>query len=78
MSGITAELCGGPMDGQWITLNGEPEMFEVPEIIRPEIGRLCEGPNKIITHVYRRRRDNGVPVRLPGGLYPYDWQQPQD
>jgi hypothetical protein len=78
MSGITAELFGGPMDGQWITLNGEPEMFEVPVKTMPEIGRLCSEPTKIITHVYRRRRDNGIAVRLPGGLYPYDWQQPQD
>jgi hypothetical protein len=59
-----AEFVGGPIDGQQRILAGEPETWEVDEF----------ASMKVTTHIYRRRRIDGIGVRLPNGLVPYDWQ----
>ena len=59
-----AEFVGGPIDGQQRILCGEPDEHDVEEF----------NGKRVETHIYRRRKINGIGVRLPTGLVPYDWQ----
>lgn len=58
-----AEFVGGPADGRQQVVPGEPS--------RLTLGELKDG--KVVSHAYRRRRINGIGVRLPSGMVPYDW-----
>ena len=58
-----AELVGGPVDGRVYMLRDEPEHVDVKE--------WKDGA--IVEHRYVRRRINGIGVRLPSGLIPFDW-----
>lgn len=59
-----AEFVGGPVDGQQRIVPGEPSELFVDEF----------KDFKIVQHVYVRRRINGIGVRLPSGMVPYDWK----
>lgn len=60
-----AEFVGGPIDGQQRILQGEPEEQAISEF----------KDGVIVDHKYRRRRINGISVRLPSGHVPFDWVQ---
>ncbi len=63
MNSAPAEFVGGPIDGRRNILFGEPEDVGIKEL----------NNGSIIEHLYVRRRINGIAVRLPNGLIPYDW-----
>lgn len=64
-----AELVGGPADGIRKVLYGEPETVEITEAVTAAPGEMPQ----CYVHTYRRRRVNGIGVRLPSGMFPYDW-----
>lgn len=61
---INVEFVGGPIDGQIRTLPDEPNALTIKELKKGEI----------VEHVYIRRKINGINVRLPSGLFPFDWK----
>lgn len=58
-----AEFVGGPIDGRQYILPKEPQHVDIQELKN----------GSIVDHRYVRRRINGIAVRLPSGLAPYDW-----
>lgn len=63
-SQTTAEFVGGPIDGKQRILPDEPGEMNIKE--------WKDGA--IVEHLYIRRKINGIGVRLPSGLIPFDWK----
>lgn len=64
MSQTPAEFVGGPIDGKQKILPDEPSEMNIKEWKDGEI----------VEHLYVRRKINGIGVRLPSGLIPFDWK----
>ena len=62
---IRIEFFGGPKDGQQMLIPERKSELLVWEQL----------PNySVAEHIYQARIINGIFVRLPSGLYPYDWK----
>lgn len=69
---IQAEFVGGPMDGhqRWLEHGVNHAVFFQRELVAvDESGKV-----KVVKYSYQRREVNGIWIRLPSGLYPFDWK----
>ena len=69
---ILAEFVGGPADGQQRCL--EHGKNSVVFFHRELVALNESGQVKVVAHSYQRREVNGIWVRLPNGMYPFDWK----
>lgn len=66
---IEAELVGGPCDGKRLYLQEEQSC----EVVFSGFSGYDRDEIKYLEYRYKRRKINGICVRLPNGWLPYDY-----
>jgi hypothetical protein len=68
---VMAEFVGGPLDGKQQCLIAGCGTVTMHEIGIAIVDESCLV--KMVNHKYQRRSINGVFVKLPNGMSPFDW-----